>query len=1438
MSLLHTYVRQIRRARRSGRRGTVLILALGVLAILSIAALSYVTVVRLERSNVAVAVRGGNYNAQSDQVVDHILDLLAADLFGNKIVRPNDVAKAALYRNGPSMFEDGDSRDVPTIDLNSFNTTANPANAPSANALLDRNSPHPAVADDAFLASTEPDWQMPLDATFRWPQITNLRSAYTYSEGEGKWVRGDGRFIDLAMWFMVPNGEYADPSLDLLDWSRIPALGRIGPTEGVDQNVFNRQMNDMSMGSVTTLGSIRPSDERQWVDTDGDLRPDARWTVIDGMNTVGGLKWVVAARIIDASSMVNLNAAIEFGGVGAYPAADMLGDGRTPADIDLPRLLENMQRSAGTPYSLPIAADRLFGGANAYEKHLLDGLGMGFVTEDSTLNGQGPPSGITTFTNWPSTPGQRTEYWNLFGQNPLFPSQRGKRGGGYSVRDLADLAGFWGTNNPGVVSRIELAMDGTELNGYLPNNSDPTYGPLRSKEGVQGVAGAPSIRHLILDTETFNPDAKPTSQQIHDSVRRLLTPVSGVGLQSPVPVLNDVPEFQGLHSLKKVRIGDAPVNNAVEPPFNPGKRDLLRNSYQSLVWALAPLATDQPLNAEARLAGAFNVDRENAHYGGFNGTETAPNFRSIARTLYPPGAFGIADPLASFAVITAASMATNLVDAIDTDAPPGMTPQYKPTVVTLYNSDSPPATGAFSSISLGRRFAQGDIADTSIPWVSASNPYLIVGLERQPFLRDITLIAVYSDASTDGIGNDDGRTGPATPAEALGSAVRIAITNPWPTPIDIGPQFQVVVPETANLIDDPNTPAPLSPLRLTLPATTILPGESKGFLWILPHTGNSWDAIHDEILQKTDFMGLTSIGVISPDPAVASAVPFAHLVATPGPRGVLLTYTDPAGVLPELVIDRMRPGSGNFPEFKSTQFDFASTPTAPNNPDNFPPGFSDSSYLIGLGWDAAELAADPRWNNGVAPQFTGRVLHSTCLSRPTVQRNGGMPAVVIEAPAKNNVTTRQDALAWFYTGASGHNELVLRDDPRSIVLSLFGVTGITFPGDHVRAITAGAPTFADANTPYDPPNPLLPVFQLFVPNHPLVALSDVLRIGIFAHTCRDCGDVAAANDLQNWRTVSEKLGATLEIDNADTSLGNVPNPYLGVLDPTRFILENDLDGFPTLPSTMRVPLALRVPDCFEVCAVGTQLVQGRVNLNTAPREVIESLPMIAPPYAIPGPAAGLVASTGRADLILSHRREDLRVAAEAPPGMRTGTMGKPDMDGFATPAELAVLGSWESGPGGLTGNPAAPQVGSFLELGADGAANDFSPLQLREYVAESSGYGGTAEVKPIDDPEERLALYRAVSNIATTRSDVFIAWFVLRGYDPQAVEQIRVGAGPISEYAPISIMDSALANFQPVHESRWLIVFDRSQTESGAPLTRPTDRPRVLMKVQLPTAKP
>jgi hypothetical protein len=171
--------------------------------------------------------------------------------------------------------------------------------------------------------------------------------------------------------------------------------------------------------------------------------------------------------------------------------------------------------------------------------------------------------------------------------------------------------------------------------------------------------------------------------------------------------------------------------------------------------------------------------------------------------------------------------------------------------------------------------------------------------------------------------------------------------------------------------------------------------------------------------------------------------------------------------------------------------------------------------------------------------------------------------------------------------------------------------------------------------------------------------------------------------------------------------------------------------------------------------------------------------------------------------------------------------------GFVTSGELAILHPWDAN--------GVPRSGSanthFVELGSDGVAiPDSQGRMLGDYRYAALDPDGPplpeAGINPIDDPSERLAQFRALGNIVSSRSDVFVAWFVLRGYDPEAIERIEISGSNPSEAQAINAMDDPANDFKPAYESRWLVVFDRSNVKT------PTDRPRVLLQVELPSARP
>ncbi len=1441
---------------RSRRRGTVLLMALGVLGILALAGVSYVTIVRLDRASALTVARESSYEQQVEAVVAHMQDLLAADLFGGKIVTTAVPLKDGSNRDiWPRMFENGESRTFPSVELSTFNTAPRPnQDAPQGNSTLPP-APGPlgetALPDHAWLAFTEPEWDPrdPEDTTY-WRQITNLRGAWVYRAGDprntsdDRWVRGDGRFVDLGEWFLQARANLANAGANLIDWSPagIPndPNRRLGPEAGIDQPVFDRQLSRMSehpdvfqrqngaqvVGGAPADERLNPQDERQWADADGDLRPDSRWQQLESLGNLFGLSWFVAARMIDASSLININSAIEFGDALTVGNPDKMGDGATPADVDLFRFLSEIQFLSNPPGVTgfqPSRWDRL---EPAYSEHLADGIGINdIIAEAVTVPRPIPqlPALNNLPLNWRWTVGtrldraQRRALWEFFGASPDRPPLAA--GTGYPMRDLIDLMAFAGTNYPNIVSKTEQRFDGPEASGYLPGGVSTGMGPLRSREAA-------------VDSRRWDPDGNapvrgyPTAQQIRDSRRRLLTTVSGAGDYSPVPVLNPAQEFAGRFHNTKVKLED--LKRAGNTP---GAAEPVQRTFESFVWALAPLITDQPLAPNL----PFGATSPAFHYGGINHENV---------------------------IVTAASLTANLRDALDGNLNTG------PCIIRLANdvttTDNPSTNASGGYFELGTRLSQGDIAggavpgltpfnDPSNPDVSAAGGLTVVGLDRQPFLRSAVTMAFYSGTSKNGeSGNDDALI---TANEGIGSAFAVELVNPWSRRIGVTEDFVIVIPDdAASMGGDSVEFFPVA----TGSTVTIEPGGVVVFYWVFDD-GNPtsvWSTdfrprIINELMTARRDPTVTDVNVVKMEEISAIRTTVLPVPKIPfqaiGNRGlpVLLMRDVPT---------RIDPGTGDTISSQLVLLDRLSTPVGaggafPATADNYDlsmpnpalttpaGGFAgNDGYFQSIGYDILDAAVQNAIANNL---YAGRLVVTSEVVRPGLQSTGGgFPAYVVEFPnaTKTFLRVRYDAHAWFSDIVPGTNTVVLIDDLPGTLLS-----DAPFPADFtdisIRA-KAGDDPAVEA---------LIPPFQLYVPNDEgvdprLNALSELHMLSMFAHTCRN-------NDVRNfneWQTVSEKLGLALKYDLSDPNLTAALNPYLGVLDPTKYILTPA--GVSNLPHTMAVPLATRVFECFEPLDTPARLAQGRINVNTAPQAVLEMLPLIAPAFDIGGPTpVGLGAGIERAREIVNYRGGIEMDPVDypmptSPPDLTALTelrLGAPAAPGFANIGELAILDEWDP----TTGNPVGMND-QFLAL-ADPLApggplpHDLVPLQVHERTLDfisdpANAMTPTARsFNPADDPEERLAIFRAISNIVTTRSDVFIAWFILRGYNPDVVERIpTTGTGTTALRSMDPSTQPDVPRFEPAYESRWLVVFDRSNIQ------RPTDRPNVLLKVELPRAVP
>ncbi|MCB9847681.1 MAG: hypothetical protein H6814_04635 [Phycisphaeraceae bacterium] len=1517
------------------RRGTIVILAVGILAVLAVATLSYMTVVRLDRSSASAYATVANFRQQVNAASSHIRALIGADLFGNKVVTGGVPESSGPYSIWPRMFEDGEYRDYPSVDSEWLNNPTDPARGPGFMVddawylPLDVATSRFPVArpDDAWLASQEPVDSI-ADADLlpdTWPQITNLRSGWYYKiqpgASIGYWQRDHGRYVDLCEWLTNSQGDAysatlgrGDPGLEIdrFDTSTAystpyvednetdlgaqnpmhggPNLGvdralRAGGTLGTNLRVWDYQQSrvqefldgDTSDPDDMGFTVVNNIDERMWADTDGDGRADARWQELDSLGELFGYRWVIAARIIDNSAMINVNSSLEW----QFPGdSSSVGMGRTPGDIDLYRLLRRSQDFNNNPdTNLPIGhpdvlANATLGGqVNRLWNHqrvsgwrlpdAFDAINDAYSTAypgvwlDLTHVSASPILETT-----PLDAREREMFWRTAGASPQ--SRQTIQAIPVPIVDEIDLRAIAGSNYPQITSSIEQRLEQVEQGGLQPAlgwlpGIDPPSGatedyPLQNSLGLlRSKEDGRDVRTFGLNAVTPEMDFASNNyfqtNKIHRyvaDIRRHMTTINGVSDVSPVPVLDTV-AYPGKYANEKIRIDDPDlirpqVANTTElNAYRTQIKDFVNEAFGAFLWALAPMLTDRPI------------------MWGLTENDTGDQADDID-FMYGGGMTGPAERLdnqmgSAYAVLRSLSLAVNLADALDRDlndresptivrfAPPANMsggPVPPPPSLDAGFRDFRPATGFTHGALLNDVFTAGT-AQQHVG--SSSEGVTLIGLDRQPFLMEAATIAVLEDSRDPVTGMDTPVVDPTQADDQIVSYMFFELGNPWPEQINVS---DYVIRISA----DPGAPDPTKDFLLALgqllsgSSALILPGTSKTFMIqfdpdtsMLPgmHFQDVRDRFHTQLMTELAGNSLAIPGNLAElDPMLTGstviptgngAVPFSSYYTST--KGVVqLCYHDAAN--DELyLVDRLTGPDNDFPWPNSAGL----------------PGFSMFPF-----------------DNMLMMQVTGsgRAVFTSSLRRPKQQpAGGGFPAYIIEQPLSNIPMTGLDFVQWELAPAPQHSTVDPIDDPTTLPENLpplaLPVTDLNLNGGALAG---------------------MPNMQLFVPDGPLRSVAELHMLSVFTNMYVHESNAVYASDTTSmfgalryaydnartgpgsWRTVSEQLGEDAHwLYNGTVG---VVNPYLGVLDPSRFVLGGDLAPSPASgdpwPDGLRIPLADRVFDCFTVTPNPSGLAQGKINLNTAPIEVLKSMPFFDPETDVTSSESDtLPASADRATIVRDYR--DLRnlFASMGDRESLTGITGlrtngaDPDHFGLVNVAELLNMTSHDTNTGATS--TMSGFSADFGQLGSDTTPSDGAPLSLRY---STSAYGGgtvnrdfneftpydtrndfaNSSFDPQDDPEERLALARSALDIASTRSDVFTAYFVLRAYNPEQIEIIQTQG--ISDLPTLATLIDEQAGavtspgLRPVYESRWLGVYDRSAVR------RPTDKPRTLLLVELP----
>jgi hypothetical protein len=388
----------------ASRPGSALIIVIGTLALISVFAAIYISVGQSDRRSASTVRERTDLAEITDAYADHIARTVAADRLDallqpvdseRQFQAPRRVTTDAPWTDWTQRYESNElwrlgtpvgtsqfplprnfNGDDPRVASDPWLASTRPTYLGDPNArVLSQNDPTRAYLDnrDWFqISNLAPD--------LRFVNLANLRGNFRAQPGVGsgrmsenltlfRLLRaGDANspvqsFLPLSVggsWF--PGANTPQPVLsNPADYLNTPAVFTMFQRYAflpADPNFITYNRNGQVAGSQAGLLLNDPDfAPYQWADADGDNMYDSRWFELTAARTPSPTsgdrtdiqrfyddseyRVFAAARVIDLSSMVNVNTAIE----GVTPPTQNFPLGLTPAEVDLRRLL-TMQDAA------------------------------------------------------------------------------------------------------------------------------------------------------------------------------------------------------------------------------------------------------------------------------------------------------------------------------------------------------------------------------------------------------------------------------------------------------------------------------------------------------------------------------------------------------------------------------------------------------------------------------------------------------------------------------------------------------------------------------------------------------------------------------------------------------------------------------------------------------------------------------------------------------------------------------------------------------------------------------------------------------------------------------------------------------------------------------------------------------------------------------------
>ncbi len=302
------------------QQGSLLILCVTVLVIIALIGIAYLQRVRMDQY--ATARHERSYvNTVINGILGEVSDQLQYDLVANQ-------SKGYLLYDYP--YTDTNTTDYETT--SEYTSSSKSGQTVRVNGF--EHSKDVAPFDDRWLASTAPVW-VPADNEYHWLHLTNLT----------------GMFIDLPE-------EDPDASQYPLESFILFNRGQIGQAIFGNATRYYASDTDIAMSDNRYLGlrGTIPGYQMRGVDADGDGFVDSRWQwAPESVRSLGGRKYVMATRIVDLSSMINVNTA---GAICFTAAMDepYVARGYNPAWVDLSRLFSRTHTPYGSRWRQELTA--------------------------------------------------------------------------------------------------------------------------------------------------------------------------------------------------------------------------------------------------------------------------------------------------------------------------------------------------------------------------------------------------------------------------------------------------------------------------------------------------------------------------------------------------------------------------------------------------------------------------------------------------------------------------------------------------------------------------------------------------------------------------------------------------------------------------------------------------------------------------------------------------------------------------------------------------------------------------------------------------------------------------------------------------------------------------------------------------------------------------